>query len=111
MKKAIALTLMAVVLVSMLVSCGGKSVVGKWQLEEDGETIIYEFKKDGKLEMITGGMTVNGSYTVNGDELTITISFMGMEETNSGKFGFEGDNLILYNDEEDGENTVLKPVK
>ena len=107
MKKAIALSLMAVIVISMLVSCGGNSIVGKWQAEIEGETAAYEFKSDGTLEMSGSGLTFSG--TVKDDQHTITISFMGMENTDTTKFKIDGDTLTIY--DEDGEATVLTRVK
>ena len=109
MKKAIALSLMAVIVISMLVSCGGNSIVGKWQAEIEGETAAYEFKSDGTLEMSGSGLTFSGTYSVKDDQLTITISFMGMENTDTNKFKIDGDTLTRY--DEDGEATVLTRVK
>ena len=93
MKRIIALVLTFVLAAMCLVSCGGgDSIVGKWEVEQDGVKMTFEFTEDeltvsamgmemdpveytaedGKISFEMMGDKVKGDYSVDGDELSIT---------------------------------------
>jgi hypothetical protein len=71
-------TLIAVVAVVALLSLGGgEGVAGTYYgRSEDGS---LELKTDGTFTMDAGGIELKGTYEVRGDELTLTLSYFGME--------------------------------
>ena len=55
-----------------------KKLVGKWtgESESTGETVVMEFTKDGKLKITSKAkkeIQLNGTYTVDGDKLMVTL--------------------------------------
>ena len=108
MKRILALTLVAFIALTILVSCGGNEsgnedqgednvLVGKW---EESVTGVYEFKRNGTLTLTSFGVTFPGTYSINGDILTLEIDLgEGTPPTTyTGKFKVEDDSLYLYND-------------
>lgn len=107
MKKVIALALVAVMALVMLASCGGGNgnedqgednvLVGKW---EESVTGVYEFKRNGTLTLTSFGVTFPGTYSINGEILTLDIDLGDSvpPTTYTGKFKVEDDKLYLYND-------------
>ncbi len=60
-----------------------KRIIGKWEPSEKKEKLVIEFTKDGKVIM-TGDKkdeTPTGTYTVDGNKMTVTLKFMGKERT------------------------------
>ena len=73
-KKIVALVLIAAVLLG-LVACGSKdALAGTWsaEFEYDG-TITWTFDGKGKCTMENAYMKQNGTYTIEGDQLTVTL--------------------------------------
>jgi hypothetical protein len=102
--------LVAVLAVLFLAGCT-PSIVGKWQGDlpmPEGQKIPVqmEFKQDGSLLQKLGPVSVTGTYTVDGDKMTLNLTeanlagkkipFKGVGAA-SGNVGmkFEGENLIL----------------
>ncbi|MBQ6043502.1 MAG: hypothetical protein IJL41_05110 [Clostridia bacterium] len=106
MKKVIAFTLVAVMALAMLVSCGGSKndILGKWKGEEAGVEAVYEFKNDGTVEITAMGFTMTGTYKVEGDTLTMGIEMMGVNDESTAKFKIEGDTLTIS--EDGGDETI-----
>ncbi len=106
MKKTLALVFALLMCVSVLVACGGSDnkLEGTWVGEEDGMTVEMTFKADGKLSMSSMGITMEGTYTVNGDKMTASASLMGMTEElfKDATWKIEGDKLTI----DDGEEPV-----
>ena len=74
MKKYVALFLIAVTLLT-LAACGSKdALAGTWSadLGEDG-VITWTFNGKGKCTMENAYMKQNGTYTIDGDQLTVTL--------------------------------------
>lgn len=76
------------------------------------------FKADGSYEMKMGGpgglLEFDGTYSVNGEELSVTIAAEpgGETETETSKYAIEGDTLTLFAPEgEDDEDIVLERVE
>jgi uncharacterized lipoprotein YehR (DUF1307 family) len=100
-----ACVLLAVVLLTAMVSCGGASIVGTWVAEEAGVEITMEFGADGKGKMGTMGMNIDTTYKVNGNTVEVTMSMMGMEQTQEFTYKVEGNKLYLTADGETQEFT------
>ena len=96
MKKVIAFTLVAVMALAMLVSCGGSKndILGKWKGEEAGVEAVYEFKNDGTVEITAMGFTMTGTYKVEGDTLTMGIEMMGVNDSASIRLPFSTMKLL-----------------
>lgn len=62
-----------------------KKILGKWEPKEPkkGEALMMEFAKDGKLIVTgeTGGkdVKIEGTYKLDGDQLTYAVTFMGVD--------------------------------
>ena len=100
-----ACVLLAVVLLTALVSCGGSSIVGKWTAEEAGVEMTFEFNADGTGKMGTMGMNVDTTWKVDGNKLSVTMSVMGIENTTEFTYEVKGNELSLT---ADGETIVFK---
>ena len=48
-----------------------KDIVGKWSYEFKGQQATIEHKADGTFTLVMGAITVNGTYKVNGSNLTL----------------------------------------
>jgi uncharacterized protein (TIGR03066 family) len=63
-----------------------KTLIGKWSLKglDKGESVVLEFAKDGKAVLIAeqGGKEerAEGSYTLDGNKLTLTMRIEGKDE-------------------------------
>ncbi len=111
LKKVVALLLIFSI-VFAFAACSKKAmIIGKWKQEEDGETLYYTFDKDGKVT-ISGeedGLAITGSYSIEGDKLTMKISIFGESEEEEMKIKtLNGSKLVL---ESDGETVELTKVK
>ena len=96
--KLLAVLLVLTMACGLLASCGGKSIVGKWE----AGTMTYEFKGDGTYTLTVAGQTTEGkyeikdgklsfdglgglAYSVSGDKLTINLMGMGEMEFTKAK--------------------------
>ena len=97
MKKTVILVIMLVIIAIAFAACGpANSVMGLWY-DQAGLTGTIEFKSGGALTMTTMGVSIEGTYTFDAakGEGTITLSFMGQEDTadftlSEGKLNIEG---------------------
>lgn len=65
-----------------LAACGQKSITGKWSCQQNGATTTYEFKEDGTGSMDLGeGIVLPINYSIEGDKLKISYTFLGTENT------------------------------
>ena len=106
MKKVISCVLILVCLLTVFSSCAKpeKKIVGTWTGEQNILGVVakyaFTFNEDG-----TGTMTaaldigVAMTYTIEDDKLNITTSVLGISNTKTYTFTFEGDQLILTEDE------------
>ncbi len=74
--KVLALSLVAVMMCAILVSCSTLS--GKYSNETLGIKSTYEFKGD-EFTATAMGVTISGTYKIEGDEITFTYSLAGEE--------------------------------
>ena len=107
----LSLCLVAVVLVSSLLSCDGveKKFVGTWEsvesdAESESETLVLANDGTGSIE--SDGMSGSVSWSVDGDKAFFTVSMCGMTETQEYTYEFDGDKMILT--DEDGEQTIYR---
>ena len=94
MKKFVALVLIAAVLLG-LVACGSKdALAGTWsaEFEYDG-TITWTFDGKGKCTMENAYMKQNGTYTIEGDQLTVTLEAWSDPSTYT--FSVDGNSLTM----------------
>ena len=94
MKKWIILLLVAASLLTFA-ACGSKdALAGTWSadLGEDG-TITWTFDGKGKCTMENFFMKQNGTYTIEGDQLTVTLETWSEPSTYT--FSVDGSSLTL----------------
>lgn len=72
------IAIVTIVLVLVLGNKGEKGLIGTWE-SEDG--IVMTFNKDNTGNMTMYGITVSLDWEKDGDELEVTMSFMGESET------------------------------
>lgn len=118
------LMLCTILLCASFTSCGdddddgpeSTSIVGTWRLSlKDGIEMWYcqyEFNSNGTLKVKDwtddnepSNYEAGGKYTISADVLTITVDGEGSE---SYKFKLNGNNLIIYDYEEDGANVFVR---
>lgn len=107
--RILALALVVLTVFSCLTACGGKKIVGKWELSESGITMVWDFQKDGTLVMTAKGMDglkMEGSWEVKGDKLKLNIE--GEDDGEECNFKIKGKKLTI---DADGEKIVLTKVK
>ena len=94
MKKYVALFLIAVTLLT-LAACGSKdALAGTWSadLGDDG-VITWTFNGKGKCTMENAYMKQNGTYTIDGDQLTVTLE--AWSEPSTYTFSVDGSSLTM----------------
>lgn len=94
MKKFVALVLIAAVLLG-LVACGSKdALAGTWsaEFEYDG-TITWTFDGKGKCTMENAYMKQDGTYTIEGYQLTVTLEAWSDPSTYT--FSVDGNSLTM----------------
>lgn len=127
MKKGIAITL-ALVMMVLFVGCGlANQLEGtKWEMSEtvDGATekLVFNFQKDSKLVLtvsysmpeydIDSSFSMSGSWSVDGDQLTISYTDGVDTITETATAEIDGDKLTLTVTEDgETEKVVLTRVK
>ena len=121
MKKGIAITL-ALVMMVLFVGCGlANQLEGtKWEIteSEDGytEKLVFDFQKESKLVLtvsysmpeydIEESFSMGGSWSVDGDQLTISYNDGGETVTETATAEIDGDKLTLTVTE-DGETEKM----
>lgn len=107
MRKVITVLLIAA-MVLMLCSCAvyEKAIIGTWKYQTTVLGVVtettYEFKEDGKGTM-TNVLPIEFTYAFVDDELHITTSALGIENTVEYTFEFSGSKLTL----KDGDTTLV----
>lgn len=94
MKKLAALILSIAILLT-LASCGSKdALAGTWsaEFEYDG-AITWTFDGKGKCTMENAYMNQDGTYTINGDQLTVTLE--SWSEPSTYTFSVDGNSLTM----------------
>lgn len=91
-----------------------KKLLGKWQPADKKENVTIEFAKDGKLivSVDIGGKTekVEGTYKLDGNKLSVAMTFMGMEQKETMTVGKLTDEELETTDSK-GKKETLKKVK
>lgn len=77
---------------------------GSWYAEPDGVEMTFTFNGDGTGSVETMGMTMDTTYTVSGNTISLTMSFMGESETTEFEYSVSGNELSLTTD---GETQVF----
>ena len=93
--KSIAIIFIVYLCVS-LVACGGKSIVGIWETEIDGQIGTFEFTRDKSfITTVDDETTMEGSYNIEGNKLILTWHNDSVEEC---YFEINDDKLTLIFD-------------
>jgi hypothetical protein len=72
---------------------GGGSIVGRWKEQTSQE--VWEFKSDGTCTQTDSGFTVNGTYATSGKQLTITLTILGLSNSQTYEYAVSGSELTL----------------
>lgn len=102
-KRVISMALVLVLAMSLM-ACGASGIVGSWEETNDGVTVTYTFEKDGSMKMKTSllGLELSGTYKTEGDKLIMTVSILGMEDTQEYTYKLDGNKLTMSGVDEDG---------
>ena len=94
MKKLAALILCIAVLLTFA-SCGSKdALAGAWSAEFEYDGVItWTFDGKGKCTMENAYMNQDGTYTINGDQLTVTLE--SWSEPSTYTFSVDGNSLTM----------------
>lgn len=109
MKKVIAMTLAAILVVTLFAGCavfkkgGSNALVGKWVWEYEGlgEVMSFTFNADGTGTMDALGDAVGFTYSANSTEIEMTLE----GETDTVPYKIDGDTLTLSIEGEDVQLT------
>jgi len=88
-------------LVFLMAACGSNgnnSIVGSWAVEESGIEMVYTFEKDGKCAMSAFGVTLDGEYSLEDDQLILQMN--GEPEPSIFGYKVDGKKLTLSMDDE-----------
>ena len=109
MKKTLTMVVSILLIAVLLVGCSAKSkLIGSWEMEEEGMTVVYTFEKGGKGEAEVSGIAVDFEWEVKGNKLTLKMDAMGQESEEEFEFKVSGKTLTLI----DGDDEIeLKKVK
>ena len=84
---------------------------GSWEYSESGLTYAWTFYPGNTMEWKTssgnGNVTLDGTYEVSGDKLSMEIDYDGDKQKYDWNFEIQGDELKIWTDESDG-NTTFK---
>ena len=94
MKKLAALILSIAILLTRA-SCGSKdALAGTWSAEFEYDGVItWTFDGKGKCTMENAYMNQDGTYTINGDQLTVTLE--SWSEPSTYTFSVDGNSLTM----------------
>jgi len=113
MKKIIALSLAAVMMMLIFCACSSDaSIIGEWKadISEGGVTIstTYTFNEDktGKVNLM--GASVDFTYEIDGDKITMKMNALGQETSETMTYALDGDKLTLTSEGEAIEFTRVK---
>ncbi len=97
MKKMIrVLALILVIVIAFgLAACGSKdALAGTWSTELGADGVItWTFNGSGKCTMQNAYVKQNGTYTIDGDQLTVTLEMWSEPSTYT--FSVDGDSLTM----------------
>jgi uncharacterized protein (TIGR03066 family) len=89
-----------------------KKLVGKWEPKEgnDKGKVVIEFMKDGKITITPDKKTdvINGTYTLDGNKLTFSASFMGKDIKHTVTITKLTDTELVTKDEGDKTETMTR---
>jgi hypothetical protein len=102
MKKVISCVLIVLCILTVFASCAKpeKKILGTWTGEENILGVVakysFTFNEDG-TGSVTAALDVGAAmtYKIEGDQLSVTTSVLGISNTRTYTFVFEGDTLIL----------------
>jgi lysozyme len=86
---------------ALLVGCSATRVAGKYVSQANPEDYL-ELRTDGTFYLQEEGITLDGKYRVDGDDITLSVSILGISTASKGRL--EGDVII----DQDGERWVKK---
>jgi hypothetical protein len=97
--RLIALSLVLVMMVATLASCGGPS--GKYSrtdkiLLADVES-YWDFIDDDQVKFSVSGITATGTYEIEGDQIKVTYTVGGIQGTLTHSYKLDGDVLTINN--------------
>lgn len=105
LKRGIMMMLVSMLLL-VLVGCGKSTIEGTWKgtFSNDSE-IIFVFEKDGTGVYNQGGIALSSTYRTEGDQLIVTMSFLGQTQEETYTYSLKGKTLTLTT--ADGETISL----
>lgn len=94
--KAVLSIFIVIMAVCMIAGCGEKATLtGKWN-STDGSSTTYEFNEDGTgIEKKGDEISMNITYTTNGNTLTITKELLGQKQSEEYIYELEPKKLKL----------------
>ncbi|MDD3238889.1 MAG: DUF5640 domain-containing protein [Lachnospira sp.] len=109
MKNIVALFLVSI-MVMAAVGCGKATLQGNWSgTSSDGTEVTFEFNQDGNGNYNMGGIALSTTYKTEGDQLTVTTSFLGQQKDTVYTYTIKGSTLTLNTS--GGETITLKKDK
>jgi len=107
MKKLSLLLVVLMLASTVLVSCSGdsttNSIIGEWEATQSIEGVELKigmtFNEDGTMTTSSMGISVDGTYSISGDKITVKMTVAGIESTEVNTFRVEGDKLTIVSEE------------
>lgn len=104
-RRILALAVLSVALLLAVLGCSGNA--GKYVSEENPNDYL-ELRRDGSFFLQEEGVTLEGKYRVDGDEITLSMSFLGLSVPTKGRIV---GNVIIDKDGEKWVKGALTPTK
>ncbi len=112
MKKILALSIVAVMMMLFCSCSSDASIVGDWtaEISESGITVTttYTFNEDNTGKISVMGVDVKFTYEIDGDKITIKSEALGEEVNETMTYSLDGDKLTITSEGETLEFTRVK---
>ena len=99
------LLILTILLLFLTTGCGKKSIIGKWKSYDTKDEYYYIFNKDNTCSYEMTVARLDCTYEINEDQLTILYN--GNEKANNFKYRFDGEILIIK-DENNNYSEFIK---
>lgn len=101
LKKIMALMLVSVFVIAVY-GCGDETLTGTWTGKMANETsVTYSFQDDGTGTYTEGEIALSTSYKTEGNQLTLSIEFLGQTREETYTYKIKGNTMTLTSSDEE----------
>ena len=91
------MVLAVMTIVVVLAGCSGGGLSGSYKSDAGMASTTYTFSGTDKVTISAGGgmLNMDGTYKINGDTMSLTVTVLGQESTQSVSFKKDGKNIVI----------------